>query len=242
MFTSAQALHQILAAATRHKDSTRFLDAVAQVLELDGEDSDAFAAAHIVKLARDVQKDIRRLPFEATHMEQAQKMFAPFLGLVNYAHVHMDIRNAKGNFLNPQNLLNLTHLHMTMSGHVTREVNLPEAKDLADEFRALRDQVMELKIPEPVRNALYARMSQTIAMLENVYFFGMDSMHDELEALLGAVVLNNTNSKGEDAGFWRKAANAVGRSITAIHQADKTVSAAKLAYDNTEYLLDKLIN
>ncbi|WP_162619159.1 hypothetical protein [Tritonibacter mobilis] len=241
MFTSAQALNQVLAAVSRRPDKEKFLVAVADVMELSGDDADAVAGTHIVKLAREVQKDISRLPFDSDLIRQANQMFAPFLGLSNFAHLHMELTTAKSNFLNPKHLLNLTHLHMTMSGHVSREVNLPEAKDLADEFRALRDLAMELQIPEPAKKALHVRLEQIVSMLENIYFFGMDSTHDQLEALLGSIILNKAQSEEKDAGFWRKAANAVGRTVNAIHQADKTVSSAKLLYDNGEYLFDKLL-
>ncbi|WP_152563398.1 hypothetical protein [Ruegeria halocynthiae] len=240
MFTSAQALHQILVSTSRAPDQTKFLEALAKELGFTEKDAEIEAATYIVKLSRDVEADIEQIPFGATEKKQAHQWFANFSGLSNYAHLGMDIRGAKGNFLHPNHLLNLTHLHMAMSGHITRVSTFPEAEELAQEFRDIREKIAEQDFPDSIRDALFSRVTQIISMLDKVYFYGTDGIADELNGLVGAIVINAPKTAADTRPFWKDLVNLANRSVNAVYWVDKASGAVEIAKDKAAFLIDIL--
>lgn len=75
MFTSAQALHQILVSTLKAPDQTKFLEALAKELGFTEKDAEIDAATYIVKLARDVEADIEQIPFGATEKKSPAMVF-----------------------------------------------------------------------------------------------------------------------------------------------------------------------
>ncbi|MEM8647889.1 MAG: hypothetical protein AAGF86_16300, partial [Pseudomonadota bacterium] len=138
MTTSTQALNQLLAVASKHRDpQTLFVAAVAEHLGLDGPDAEPQAVTYLYRLVKRIRDDIESLPLEESAKSQARSYVTPFSGLESFAHIHLNIQNAKNNFLKPDNMVGLVNLHMAMSGHVEFIDLDKNTKALAAKFRDL---------------------------------------------------------------------------------------------------------
>lgn len=237
MTTSAQALNQILSSVSRVANNVKFTKAVADQLGLDGLDAEPEAVKHLYLLVERVKRDICRLPFDDASKKQAMSLITPFNGLVGFGHVYMDIANSKSNFMKPENLVGLTNLHMTLTGHVEYSDLPPETKKIADEFRGLRDQIQSASFPPRLKDVLQKRVSQIISMLENFYFFGADALQQEIEALVGAMVINPPSKDDKASGVFSGLSAAITSTLKGLKTADKGMGTALALKDKGEALM-----
>lgn len=129
---------------------------------------------------------------------------------------------------------------MAMSGHISRASTFPEAEGLAQEFRDIREKIAEQDFPDSVRDALYSRVTQIIAMLDKVYFYGTDGIADELDALVGTIVINAPKTAADTRPFWKDLVNLANRSVNAVYWVDKASGAIEIAKDKAAFLIDIL--
>lgn len=236
--TSALALNQILSSVSRAAKNVKFTTAVADQLGLDGLDAEPEAVKHLYLLVERVKRDIEGLPFDDVLKKQAMSMITPFNGLANFGHIHMDIANSKANFLKPENLVGLTNLHMTLTGHVEYSDLPPETKKIADEFRELRDAIQAVNFPPRLKEVLQKRVSQIISMLENFYFFGADALQQEIEALVGAMVINPPNKGDKAEGVFSRMTAAITLTLKGLKTVDKGMGTVLAIEDKGEALME----
>lgn len=237
MTTSAQALNQILSSVSRVRKDEKFTTAIADQLGLGGLDAEPEAVKHLYLLVNRVRRDIEELPDDALR-KQATSMIVPFNGLVSFGHIHMDIANSKANFLKPENLVGLTNLHMMLTGQVEYSDLPPETKKIADEFRDLRDQIHAANFPPRLRDILQKRVSQIISMLENFYFFGADALQQEIEALVGAMVINPPSKDNKARGVFSGLSAAIASTLKGLKSADKGMGTALALKDKGEAIME----
>ncbi|APX15092.1 hypothetical protein BWR17_03995 [Phaeobacter inhibens] len=191
MITSAQSLNQLLAvASTTTPPDTRFLTALADHLEISGSDREAQAAALLQKLIFDIETDIDGLPLDDGMKVHLRKHLTPFNSIKSLSQVYMDVNTAKSHFLHSNHLVGLTNLHLALTGHIERPVLQKDAKDLAEKFRDIRDEILHADFPESLKRTLLKRTEQIASILEHYYAFGSQKLQEELQGLVGALVVN----------------------------------------------------
>jgi hypothetical protein len=227
MITSAQALNQFFALVLQNgNNSDKFLHVAAATLKLEGDGAEAHALVYIHDLLRRVKADIESLPFDDATKQQAHAYLRPFDGLMGFSQFHLDMKNARGNFLNPEHLVGLTNLHMALWGNVRTITPAKELVEIALEIRAYILEIQTLYIPDHVKRALHKRLEQVASMLENYFFYGGEAVKDELEALAGCIVFNAGSEGMEEKGFFKKASGAVQKAFKYLSATDSNLNVA----------------
>ncbi|GAB1479384.1 hypothetical protein MASR2M74_19460 [Paracoccaceae bacterium] len=227
MTSSAQALNQFFAAISQQGNNDEpFLVVAARVLRLNGEDAELQALARVHKLLKRVKSDISTLPFDDETMRHIKGYMNPFEGLSNLSQVHFNMKNAKANFLQPSNLVGLINLHVAISGHVTFHQASKEFYEIGAEIREYIVEIQTLDLPMHARMAIHTRLEQVASMLENYFFYGGETIKDELEALAGSLAFNKATAGTEGAGFFKKAAGSLKSAMKLLAATDSTLGLA----------------
>lgn len=243
MFTSAQALNQILSAASQHnKPKDNFIKVVAKQVGLTGPDAEPEIIRRLYLLVNEIKADIDGLPLDDAAKAHARAFVNPFEGLVKFSHVHMNIEQAKQHFLKPQNLVGLTTLHMILSGHTRREDLDDDTKNLSEEFRKLQDEILKASLPNDIKDILIKRTIQIVSILEHYYFFGPKALTEQLQALVGAMVVNPPGEEKEIKTLYQRLAEAVGKTFFGLEKVDRGLGATIGAGDKAAQLINAAQN
>jgi hypothetical protein len=191
MITSALAFQQLLAIASSHRPlDTRFLSALADHLEFSGVDAEVQVASILLKMVDSIETDIKNLPIEEYLKEELLKKTNVFMGIKNLGHIHMDLANAKKHFLKDENLVGLISIHIALAGKIEHPtIDRSNASKLADKFRNLSAEVKIEDLPPDLKRALMKRSMQMASILDNFYAFSADDLQQEIDGLVGAMVL-----------------------------------------------------
>ena len=238
MTTSAMNLYQMLANAAEASDQeTKFLDAVTQHLGLAGVDAGAQVAGLIQTQISRIESDIERLPAEHPKRGHLKRYLSPFNGLKSLSHIHMDIKAAKSHFLKPENMLGLMNLHIALADHVDRPNLSNDAKELAEKFASIREEVVQSQLPESLKNVLFKRTNQICSILEHYYAFGAEALEEELESLIGALVVSAPANKSKAASLYTKLANCAVAALIILTAVDNGLQQTISINENTKKLL-----
>lgn len=239
MTTSASALHELLTEAQRTKpDTKKFLDFLVEYLGLSGgtAKADAIRVANglVVKLFQDVDA----LPFADDRKRLANTQIAPFRGLLEFSHFHVDVKTGKNSFLKPECLMGLLNIDMALSGISQTDDIEDSTKEIAEELRDIRGKVADLGLANNVRHGLLKRISQLISILEHYHLYRDDQVEDVLEGLVGQLVLvsSSNESKEEEGGVIRKLGNVVSRAFLGISKVNKGVRELRNLAEGSEQL------
>ena len=198
MTTYALELSQLLAVANRHTVKTdKFLDVISEHLGFIGPQSRTMSTELLVKLVNGIEYQIEELPHDEGVKQVARKQLSPFKGIQDFSQIHLNIDNAKRNFLNSDHLVGLTNLHMALSGHFNQPNFPSDAKKLAEKFRSMEKEIPQTELPEEAIRAIQERIQQITVLLENANAFGPEKIKREIEALMGAIFVNAPQTKGK---------------------------------------------
>ena len=193
MITSALALQQLLNVVNASSDTkTPFLLVLADHLDLNRQYGLAQVASILSKKVAAVRGDLSLLQVDDTERARLNRLIAPFIPFLTLDYIQLNIQNAKNSFLNAEHLVGLTDIHFALNGHIVHSV--PErtrAETLAERFRTLAKQVQDEDLPENVKRAFLKRLWQMSSILDHYYAFGSDELHDELDGLVGVLVVNH---------------------------------------------------
>lgn len=242
MTTSAQALNQILTAASSHRPfEDRFLSVVALQLGLECDRPEVEAIDLLLRLLLRIEADIEEIPASQDEKERAHKYLVPFGGLKNFSHVYMSIKQAKDNFLKAENLIGLVHLHMIISKHKKDFDIDSETKRYADDIRQLRSEILEIGLPLSVQKIVSARLAQVAAMLDTFYAFGADALQTEIEAIVGKIILHPPAKDTAQSDTIKKVFGTLFAVLNGIKAADAGVGSA-ISITQKGYALLKLLS
>lgn len=242
MTTSAQALNEVLSyVSKRAQNEQRFLEAVANFLEIEGEHAEVEALKLLYHIYTKIQEDISNLPLGDAEIRQLHGYLSHFAGLHSLAHVHLNVGNAKSNFLKSDHLVGLMNIHMALSGHCSRLELDAETKEIVSEARELAQKITASKLPDRARYILAKRLIQIASAIENFGLFGPKALEEELEALLGAIAVHSGSAKNaENSSLMRQAYDILVRSLTGLQRIDSGLSTSISVLEKGKQISDLL--
>jgi hypothetical protein len=192
MITSALALQQLLTVASSSSNpDSQFLLVLANHIGLHSQDGLGQVASILSKKVAAVQADISLLPIDDAKKAHLNKIVTPFTLFLTLNNIHLSIKNAKDNFLKAENLVGLMTVHFALTGHIVHNVpDRTSAETLAESFRTLAEAVQNEDLPESVKRAFLKRIWKMSSILDHYSAFGPDELQDELDGLVGALVIN----------------------------------------------------
>lgn len=234
MTTSALSLYQLLAVTRSNKTPTdKFLTVLADNLELTDPDAEAQVVQLLVNLILNTEADIEKLPVADDMKAHLRRHVAPFKGISNFSQIHFDVKNARANFLKPEHLNGLTDLHLALTGHIERPTVGKDAKELAARFNRIREEILDADLPESMKLVLLKRTGQIASILEHFYAFGAQALQEELEGLVGAMVVNPPTNDLKNGSLIKRLAGLSVAGLVVLTTVDasleKTVSIAENA-------------
>ncbi|WP_323784628.1 hypothetical protein [Thalassovita sp.] len=239
MTTSAQSLNQLLAIANKAQNpKDKFLFVLVEHLGLEGEDARAQVISILLRLIGDVETDIDALPVDDTMKAHLRRYVSPLNGLKDLTQIHMDIHNAKNHFLKADHLVGLTNVHLALTGHIERPALSKDAKELAESFNGLRGEIVEADLPESLKRVLLKRVSQIASILEHYYAFGAKVLEDELEGLVGALVVSAPQNASKSGPLYKKLAKYVATGFRVLTAVDAGFAGAVSIAENASKLIE----
>lgn len=239
MTTSALSLYQLLAIAkpnVRQKD--RFLTVLADHLELSEPDAEARVAHLLINLLVSVETDVEKLPIADEMKSHLRHHLAPFKGISNLSQLHLDVQNAKLNFLKPEHLNGLTDLHLALTGHIERPTVGKDAKELAAQFNSIREEILVADLPESVKRVLLKRTGQIASTLEHFYAFGAQALQEELEGLVGAMVVNPPTNDPKNGSLIKRLAGLSIAGLVVLTTVDASLEKTVSITENANKLIE----
>jgi hypothetical protein len=225
MTTSAHRLYLILSQASSHgKEKEPFLSAAAEVLSLEGEMREIAALEKLVGLINEIKRDIERLPVEDEHKRHLNKFLNAFNGLRNLSQAHQTMENVKKNFLKPENVMNITNIHLALLGHFESKELPKETNELATRFRELKFKVNDSSLPHHAKVSISIRINQIASILECSYAFTPEELKVELDALVGSIVVARKDTTRKNAALLGSLATATAAVFVFLGKADKGLS------------------
>lgn len=178
MQTSALSLQQILAVASSAPNKqANFLQVLADHLKLQGPDAKTQVISILLSKLSQIKEDIGTLPIDDKMKNHLNNQLSPFSGILNLSHIHMNIDNAKNNFLKGDHLIGLTNVHLALTGHVSRDnIEREEAESLAESFRSLAVKIKNERLPESLKHSILKRTLKMASILDHYYAFGPDDL------------------------------------------------------------------
>jgi hypothetical protein len=228
MTTSAGALTRLLSIAVHHNNpSDKFAKVVADRLSLEGDDCETQAILRLHYLITQVHKDIEQLPFDDARKKRLKTFITPLNGLHNFSQSYVDIATAKNNFLKGDVISGLMNIDDALSGNVDYRDFDSKTKEFAEKLRTLRTEFSATDAPERLKRVVLKRLSQIASMIENLHVYGADAIQEELEALVGAILVNPPDRSTKAYQVSKRIAIACGVIFLALPQIDASLGAAK---------------
>ena len=199
MTTSALAFQQLLqVVSSRAKNNESFLVALSNVLGLAGPESKLEALAVLSRLLGQVRKDLEDLDLDEKSKVHLKAFLAPFGGIESFSQVHMNVDNAKKNFLRPDYLVGLVNVHVALAGRISRFEDREAAEHLAGQIKDALDAIRDSTFDPAIKDLLTKRLLEIMNILYNLQYFGTEKLSRELDALAGAIVLHVPAHKLEE--------------------------------------------
>ncbi len=245
MRTSAHSLLQLLEVASTAADKkASFLQVIANHLELQGPDAKAQVLSILLSKISDTKEEIDTLPVDDQMKKHLLSMLTPFNNIYGLQHVYMNIENAKNHFLKKENLTGLTNIHLALTGHIsTPSIERIEAENLAEQFREIAGRIEDDDLPDSLKRALLKRTLKMASILDHYYAFGPEDLQDELEGLVGAMVVSPPPKGSKAAKLYKDLAALSVAGLVILTTVDsslgKVVSIAENASKMIEYVEDE---
>lgn len=222
MATSAQALYELFVRVTNESPLTqKFPAAVADKLDLYGDDREGLAVSFVQKMLRKSLLDIEELQFDDLRKKELRSRVNKFSGYLDFSHCHLNVDDCKRNQLTADNLIGLTIVDMALSGKREIATLSREVVGLANEFRDLREDVSNSNLPEDLRESIINRLNQIAAALDHFAFFGRRGFKDAMLALTGEIVLNSRVIKEASPNWTSRLGALLTRSVKGVETAHR---------------------
>ncbi|WP_181247686.1 hypothetical protein [Cereibacter changlensis] len=208
-------------------------------LGLSGPDAEFLVVEQVYRLLRQIKLDIDAAELDDAARKTVDTNLSRFSGLENLTQYHYTIEQARAKFLSADSLVGLSTIDHELSGRVEFIDISREAKELANSFRSIRDEVDTSGIKPELKVVLLKRLSQIIAALENYYFFREDELADITAGLVGSLVLSRPTDK-ESVAIYERVAGVLGKLISAVGGTNKFLASADGALKNGHALAETL--
>jgi len=244
MQTSALSLQQILAVASSATDKkSSFLQVLADHLALKGPDARSQVVSILLSKISNIKEEIGALPIDDQMKNHLKNQLAPFNGITSLQQVHMNVENAKSHFLKSDNLVGLTNIHLALTGHISQQnVERVEAENLAEKFREIAGRIENEDLPKSLKRSLLKRTLKMASILDHYYAFGPEDLQEELEGLVGAMVVSPPPKGSKVARLYKDLAALSVAGLVILTTVDsslgKVVSIAENASKMIEYVED----
>ncbi len=208
MTTSAYSLYFVFDGILRSgADDKQFLTGVAEVAGLEDSGTHRESVGYILRKFEDIESDIADLPIEEDDKNHLLSFLAPFRHVKSLAHVHMTIGGAKKQFLQDGHIKGFRTIHLALKGHVTEQnVESKQASRLAQNFRDIAQEISHCEFPSDLQRALLRRVLKIASILEHFSIFGSEMLKEELEGLVGAMIVHPQPEGSKTGTAYRKLA------------------------------------
>jgi hypothetical protein len=242
MTTSAQALTEILSLVhSKGPKETRFLRATADLLGEKGKVSELEAAQVLVSLYDRIEADISSLPVNDKEKATLKSTLSKFKGLKTFAHFHLDVQNAKHNFLKSDSLVELTAIHVALKDQARQPELDSDTKNVADSLRDVAAHLAASQMPDEAKEVLSRRLLQVTSAIDHFNLFGSQGLDESLQSLLGAMALYSEGANtDEDKTLLRKTVRLVKKVTEGLKKADETISVFYSLGNKADNFIDKL--
>jgi len=233
MYTSAQALNELLTALSRRLPGTdRVASVLAVLLELEGTDVEGEAIIRLRRLVLKLQEDIRSVPTEESNRKLLEKSFSPFHGIISFSHLHFTLDDAKKNWLKGDNLVGLNYIHMVLDAKMNYSEASVECAELLSSIDEIREQLAESEIGDEVRKIIDLRLSQVRSVLAHFKYFGVDELETHLSSLIGQIVLSSAEiKKGENRDLLSKIIRILNSVVSIILKTSTTATSLRITFE-----------
>lgn len=110
-------------------------------------------------------------------------------------------------------------------------------KEVAQQFRKLRDDLDKTDIPEALKFLILKRLTQIISALENYLIFGGRELEEQLEGLLGKIAVHRVAATTSAVPYYKRLLTAASLALAGVAAANKGVGEFKeLAKHGTEFI------
>lgn len=238
MTTAAFELSQLLSAMYDTPKDANFLDSLADHLGFDGPGKKIEALATLQNLILLLNHQVESCLDNEESAKLAVRLLKPFQPIINFSQLNHNISEARKNYLGPECIVNLNRLHSLLSGHADL-IQFPKgARELAAKFAASKAEINTLDLPEDAKRALLERVSQISTLLENANTFGPARIKRELEALLGAIFVNVSETKGPTKDIVAKVLILAMGGLTLLQEVDESMQSAISIKSNMPEFID----
>ena len=98
----------------------------------------------------------------------------------------------------------MSEIHFALEGRIYRsEIDRSGAKELAQKFRDIVEDIAKADLPDELHTVLVARSMKMAAILDHYYAFGSKELRSELEGLIGAIRLAAPKSTPKSKGVFK---------------------------------------
>jgi hypothetical protein len=240
MQTSALSLQQVLTVASSSTEKkASFLQVLADHMGLQGPEAKAQVISILLTKIAEIKADIDSLPFDPEMRKHLEKQLAPFNSISSLQQIHMNIETAKNHFLKADNLVGLTNIHLALTGHVVRKnVERVEAETLASRFRKIAERIVDEDLPESLKRSLVKRTLKMASILDHYYAFGSDDLQEELEGLVGAMVVSPPPQGSKVAKLYKDLAGLAVAGLVILTTVDASLGKVVSITDNASKLIE----
>ncbi len=190
MSTSAKTLHGLLTIVSEHPNQKeKWLNVFSNHFGYSSPTANADVILHLSKLFSRIEEDIDGMPVDGGEKRHIENFLTPFRFFKTFSHLHLDVAQARSHFLKAEHLQGLLNLHFALMGFV-RSMDLPpDAKELARKFDVIQRDIIDAALPDALKRILVKRTSQMRTILDHFQVFGLEDLKDELDGLVGAIVV-----------------------------------------------------
>ena len=241
MGTSALYLQELLAGiASQKQHKEPFLKVAAGFLGYEGPGANLKALKCIVELTEKVHSDFEAMELEEQAKQPLRAYLANFNGILSLSQVHLDLGTAKANFLKPDLLVGLIHIHSALSGKVERFEFGEQSIELAEALREVRTKLAESDVSEPLKSILLARVGQLIVALENYNFLGADNLSAEIEVIVGTLIMRvDKEEEKQNPEIFSNIKQLIFKTVKGLDEAVRTSRKVVTVAENALKLIER---
>lgn len=226
MTTPAGALAEILEVPAQNpRTDRRFLTVVVEGLNLSGVDAEIEALVQLSRLVRECYVLVERLPTTDAKKAKTRALLDPFGGLRDLTFANHTVSQMANPVLMPVSIDGLHHLDLILEPHFGINVDSGKVNSALNELRSAIDAIKGSDLPEPLRSVSMKRILQAVEAAEHFSLFGQDELQARIDALIGQLVVSQTEATGKTGKILRRAARAAMMLSATIIAADATGGA-----------------
>jgi len=244
MYTSAQALNEVLAAiSSKTRPNKSFRTVLAKYLGLEGEDGEIQAVVHLHKLVSRVRDDIEVAEIDQKTKQELNNYLSAFNGILSLSQISQNLEKSKQGILKPENIVNLTIIHIALDGKLNRYDDGFSASELSADLDQIRQDIADSVLPVALKKALDKRLSQLKSAVDHFKFYGIDGLQEALSILAGDIILRSTKQQREEnPNVFKSVGEVMQKILRFINIASKAAADSRILVEEGAQVVEALEN